>query len=88
MAKRQEPLKVSSKTRVIEIPRVKGKSYPRTNAARQASTEAVNRTVEFLMGVGFDRESALLSIAAQLHESLVAVKLYHDNKKAEKKGGK
>ena len=86
MAKTKESLKVGKKMRVVEIPRAKGKSYPRTTPQRQASTEAVNGTVEFLMGVGFDRESALLSIAAQLHESLVAVKLYNDNKRS--KGGK
>jgi hypothetical protein len=86
MAKTKAPLKAGKKMRVVEIPRVKGKSYPKTTSPRQASTEAINRTVEFLMGVGFDRESALLSIAAQLHESLVAVKLYNDYKKS--KGGK
>lgn len=89
MAKTKASLKVGKKNRVVEIPREKGKSYPISKSARQSSTEAVNRTVEFLIGIGFDRESALLSIAAQLHESLVAVKLYNDNKKSlAKKGGK
>ena len=53
MAKKKASLKLSGKTRIVEIPRVKGKSYPRTTTPIQYSVEAVNRAVDSLMGMGF-----------------------------------
>ena len=83
MAKKKAPLKLGNKSRIVEIPRVKGKSYPVTKMPLYASLETVKRTAELLVGLGFDQVSALEIIAAQLHENLLELKAF-----IEKKGGK
>jgi hypothetical protein len=83
VAKKKAPLKVSAKSKVVDIPRVKGKSYPVTKMPMYASLEAVKRAADTLVGMGFDRVSALEILAAQLHENLLNLKAYLD-----KQGGK
>jgi len=78
VVKKQAPLKLGSKTKTITIKKKPSKTYPKTPL--NASLEAVRRSADHLEGMGFTRVHALETIAAQLHENLLALKDFHAKK--------
>lgn len=78
MVKKKEPLRLGSKTRVVKIKKDRSKTYPKNVIPMTASLMAIREAVIHLMGMGFDHITALETLAAQMHENLVALKKFHN----------
>jgi hypothetical protein len=78
MPKKQAPLKLGDKMKVI--PLKKQRRNPRVPSLAEFSMQAVRRAAETLVNLGFSEVDAYRSLAAQLHESLVALKKHQEGK--------
>jgi hypothetical protein len=78
VVKKKVPLTLSRKTREVAIKKDRSKTYPKNLIPMTASLKAVRETVIRLQGMGFSHIAALETLAAQMHENLVALKKFHN----------
>jgi len=78
MAKTKVSLRLSRKTREVAIKKDRSKTYPKNLVPLSTSLKAVRESVIHLMGMGFSHIAALETLAAQMHENLVALKKFHN----------